>query len=296
MSGVILTINAGSSSVKFALYEVGRGELLSESYWEPAGAGEGHNTAFRQIGRWLDGFTADKKLIAVGHRVVHGGERYAEAVRLDEEVLEELTKLIPLAPLHQPHNLAAIRAVAATDPQLPQVACFDTAFHRGHAPVSERVGLPYALYEQGVKRYGFHGLSYEYIAYRLDQLAPEIARGRVVVAHLGSGSSMCALRDGRSIESTMGFSALDGLPMGTRCGSLDPGVLLYLMQRDKLGVAELEELLYKRSGLIGISGVSNDMRTLKESDDPRARDAIYYFVYRIAQELGALTASLGGLD
>ena len=322
MNEVILTINAGSSSVKFAVYEAGSGEpgllakgqvegigsaphfvakdaggeLLSESYWEAVGGGEGHNLAFQQIARWLEGFIGDRRLLAVGHRVVHGGERYADAVRVDEEVLAELSRLIPLAPLHQPHNLAAIRAVSASDPQLPQVACFDTAFHRGHAPVSERLGLPYALYEQGVKRYGFHGLSYEYIAYRLGQLAPEIARGRVVVAHLGSGSSMCALRDGRSIESTMGFSALDGLPMGTRCGSLDPGVLLYLMQRDKLGAAELEELLYKRSGLIGISGVSNDMRALKESDDPRARDAIDYFVYRIAQELGALTASLGGLD
>ncbi len=323
MNGVILTLNAGSSSIKFALYESGAealellakgqvegigsaphfvakdaaGDLLSESYWESVGGGsEGHKLGFQQIERWLTSYLGDRRLLAVGHRVVHGGERYAEAVRFDDEVLEALTKLIPLAPLHQPHNLAAIRAVAATDPQLPQVACFDTAFHRGHAPVSERTGLPYALYEQGVKRYGFHGLFYEYIAYRLSQLAPEIARGRVVVAHLGSGSSMCALRDGRSIESTMGFSALDGLPMGTRCGSLDPGVLLYLMQRDKMGVAELEDLLYKRSGLIGISGVSNDMRALKESDDPRARDAIDYFVYRIAQELGALTASLGGLD
>ncbi len=323
MNDAILTLNAGSSSIKFALYEAGAGEpellakgqvegigsaphfvakdasseLLSESYWEAVGGGEGHNTAFQQIARWLKGFIGDRPLRAVGHRVVHGGERYSEAVLIDEEVLAELTRLIPLVPLHQPHNLSAIRAVAKSDPQLPQVACFDTAFHRGHAPVSERLGLPFELYEQGVKRYGFHGISYEYIASRLTQIAPDVALGRVVVAHLGSGSSMCAIRGGKSVESTMGFSSLDGLPMGTRCGSLDPGVLLYLMQREGgMGVAELEELLYKRSGLLGISGVSNDMRTLKESDDPRARDAVDYFVYRISQELGALTASLGGLD
>jgi acetate kinase len=232
----------------------------------------------------------------VGHRVVHGGERYTEAVRIDEEVLAELNRLIPLVPLHQPHNLSAIRAVAKSDPGLAQVACFDTAFHRQRAAVSERLGLPFELYEEGVRRYGFHGISYEYIVSRLAQVAPDLARGRVVVAHLGSGSSMCAIREGKSVETTMSFSSLDGLPMGTRCGTLDPGVLLYLMRRDRLGVEALEELLYKRSGLLGISGVSNDMRTLYQSEDPRACDAIDYFVYRIGQELGALTASLGGLD
>jgi len=322
MNEVVLTLNAGSSSIKFAVYRADAGEaellakgqvegigsaphflakdaegaLLAESYWEAVGEGEGHTLALQQIERWLQGFIEGKRLLAVGHRVVHGGEQYAQPVLVDEQVLAELNRLIPLVPLHQPHNLSAIRAVARSDPELPQVACFDTAFHRGHAAVSERLGLPFEFYEQGVKRYGFHGISYEYIASRLAQIAPEPARGRVVVAHLGSGSSMCAIRGGKSIESTMGFSSLDGLPMGTRCGSLDPGVLLYLMQRDRLGAAELEELLYKRSGLLGISGVSNDMRALYASEDPRARDAIDYFIYRIAQELGALTASLGGLD
>jgi len=322
MNEAVLTLNAGSSSVKFAVYRADAGEpellakgqvegigsaphflakdaegaLLAESYWEAVGGGEGHTLAFQQIERWLQGFIEGKRLLAVGHRVVHGGEQYAQPVRIDAQVLAELTRLVPLVPLHQPHNLAAIRAVAKSHPELAQVACFDTAFHRGHAAVSERFGLPFELYEEGVKRYGFHGISYEYIASRLAQIAPDLARGRVVVAHLGSGCSMCAIHGGKSVESTMGFSSLDGLPMGTRCGSLDPGVLLYLMQRDRLGVAELEELLYKRSGLLGISGVSNDMRALYESEHPRARDAIDYFIYRIAQELGALTASLGGLD
>jgi acetate kinase len=322
MNEVILTLNGGSSSVKFAVYQAGAGELellakgqvegigsaphflakdaagalLAESYWEAVGGGEGHTLAFQQIERWLQGFIEGKRLLAVGHRVVHGGERYTEAVRIDEEVLAELNRLIPLVPLHQPHNLSAIRAVAKSDPGLAQVACFDTAFHRQRAAVSERLGLPFELYEEGVRRYGFHGISYEYIVSRLAQVAPDLARGRVVVAHLGSGSSMCAIREGKSVETTMSFSSLDGLPMGTRCGTLDPGVLLYLMRRDRLGVEALEELLYKRSGLLGISGVSNDMRTLYQSEDPRACDAIDYFVYRIGQELGALTASLGGLD
>ncbi len=322
MNEVILTLNAGSSSVKFALYGAGAGEpellakgqvegigsaprfrargaggeLLSESYWEAVGGGEGHNMAFQQISRWLAGFIGERRLMAVGHRVAHGGERYGQPVLIDGDVLEELNRLVPLVPLHQPNNLAAIRAVARLDPELPQVACFDTAFHRGRAAVSERMGLPFGLYEEGVRRYGFHGISYEYIVSRLQQLAPGEAQGRVVVAHLGSGSSMCAIREGRSVETTMSFSSLDGLPMGTRCGSLDPGVLLYLMRRDRLGVEALEELLYKRSGLLGISGVSNDMRALHASDDPRAGQAIDYFVYRIGQELGALTATLGGLD
>ena len=317
-----MTLNAGSSSVKFALYEAApaepellakgqvegigtaprflardtAGELLSESYWEAAGGGEGHNLAFQQIARWMEDFMGERRLMAVGHRVAHGGERYREPAIIDQDVLRELDRLVPLVPLHQPHNLAAIRAVARSNPELPQVACFDTAFHRGRPAVSERLGLPYELQEEGVRRYGFHGISYEYIVSRLQQLAPSQADGKLVVAHLGSGSSMCAIREGKSVETTMSFSSLDGLPMGTRCGSLDPGVLLYLMRRDRLGVEALEELLYKRSGLLGISGVSNDMRALRASDDPRAADAIDYFVYRIGQELGALTASLGGLD
>jgi acetate kinase len=322
MSELILTLNAGSSSVKFALFETGdnelalvakgqvegigtaphfvakdtAGSLLAESYWEPVGGGEGHTVAFRQIWHWLRNATEGRRLLAVGHRVVHGGEQYAQPVIIDEQVLAELTRLIPLVPLHQPHNLASIRAVGKSRPELPQVACFDTAFHRQRPAVSNRFALPYDLYEKGVRRYGFHGISYEYIVSRLQKIAPDLSRRRVVVAHLGSGCSMCAIHRGRSVETTMSFSALDGLPMGTRCGTLDPGVLLFLMRQDGLGVEALEDLLYKRSGLVGISGVSNDMRALEESEDPRAQEAIDYFLYRIGQSLGALTASLGGLD
>jgi acetate kinase len=322
MSDLILTLNAGSSSVKFALFEAGESEpelvakgqvegigtaphfvakdttgaLLAESYWEPVGGGEGHTVAFRQIWRWLSEAIEGKRLLAVGHRVAHGGEKYVQPVVIDEQVVSELTRLIPLVPLHQPHNLASIRAVARGQPELPQVACFDTAFHRQRPAVSDRFALPYDLYEKGIRRYGFHGISYEYIASRLEKIAPDLSRGRVVVAHLGSGCSMCAIRRGKSVETTMSFSALDGLPMGTRCGTLDPGVLLYLMRQDRLGVEALEDLLYKCSGLIGISGVSNDMRALQESDEPRAQEAIDYFLYRVGQSLGALAASLGGLD
>jgi acetate kinase len=272
------------------------GTLLSESYWEPVSEGRGHAQAFGQIWSWLEDAAAGREILAVGHRVVHGGETYRQPVRIDGDVITALTRLIPLVPLHQPNNLAAIRAVAAEHPDLPQVACFDTAFHRGREAVTERFALPYALFERGVRRYGFHGLSYEYIVERLRQLAPAVAEGRVVVAHLGSGCSMTAIGGGRSVDTSMSFSALDGVPMGTRCGMLDPGVLLYLMREDGMGVPELEELLYKRSGLLGLSGVSNDLRALHASDDPRAREAIDYFVYRIGQTLGALAASLGGLD
>jgi len=322
MSDLILTLNAGSSSVKFALFEAGEsepglvakgqvegigtaphfvakdatGSLLAESYWEPVGGGEGHTVAFRQIWRWLSEAIEGNRLLGVGHRVAHGGEKHTQPVIIDEQVVSELTRLIPLVPLHQPHNLASIRAVAKSRPELPQVACFDTAFHRQRPAVSDRFALPYDLYEKGIRRYGFHGISYEYIASRLEKIAPDLSQGRVVIAHLGSGCSMCAVRQGKSVETTMSFSALDGLPMGTRCGTLDPGVLLYLMRQDRLGVEALEDLLYKRSGLIGISGVSNDMRALQESDEPRAQEAIDYFLYRVGQSLGALAASLGGLD
>jgi len=217
-------------------------------------------------------------------------------VPIDSRVLEPLTRLIPLVPLHQPHSLAAIRAMAAQYPDLLQVACFDTSFHRGRESVTEHFGLPYSLFERGVRRYGFHGLSYEYIVMRLRELAPDLVQGRVIVAHLGSGCSLAAIRDGKSVDTSMGFSALDGVPIGTRPGALDPGVLLFLMREDGLGVSEPEELLYQGSGLLGLSGVSNDLRALYASDDPRAAEAIDYFVYRIGQTLGALTASLGGLD
>jgi acetate kinase len=322
MSELILTLNAGSSSIKFAVYQVLDGELalnakgqvegigtaphfiarakegaiLHESYWEPVSSGQGHARAFAQIWSWLGTAAVDGNILAVGHRVAHGGETFSQPVRIDSSVIETLSQLIPLVPLHQPNNLAAIKAVAAQHPELPQVACFDTGFHQGRAPVTERFGLPYQLFERGVRRYGFHGLSYEYIVERLRALAPDVLAGRVVVAHLGSGCSMTAIQGGRSIDTTMSFSALDGIPMGTRCGVLDPGVLLFLMREDGLGVHELEDLLYKQSGLLGLSGISNDLRALQASNEPRAADAIDYFVYRIGQTLGALTATLGGLD
>jgi len=326
MSQSILTLNAGSSSIKFAVYEVrddaltasvkGQvegigttphfvakatdGRLLSESYWEPVAGGRGHARAFKQIWSWLaesaQGAAERQEILAIGHRVAHGGEAYSRPVLITDEVIRVLTDLIPLVPLHQPNNLAAIRAVASDHPALPQVACFDTGFHRGRPRVTEQFGLPRALLARGIKRYGFHGLSYEFIAGRLRELAPEVADGRVVVAHLGSGCSMTAMKQGKSVDTTMSFSALDGVPMGTRCGVLDPGVLLFLMREDRLGVEDLEKLLYKESGLLGLSGVSNDLRDLHKSDDPGAAEAIDYFVYRIVQTIGALCASIGGLD
>ncbi len=327
-AGLILTLNAGSSSIKFAVYSAGAGasdpallakgqvegigtrphflaqrpsgEVVSESWWEPAADGHGsdggHARAFAQIWSWLADFGDGEQIMAVGHRVAHGGEDYAQPVRITPEIIQALARLIPLVPLHQPNNLAAITAVAADHPDLPQVACFDTGFHRGRALVTEQLGLPRALLDRGVKRYGFHGLSYEYIVEKLRTIATDVADGRVVVAHLGSGCSMTAIRAGRSVDTTMGFSALDGVPMGTRPGALDPGVLLFLMREDGLGVEALERLLYKQSGLLGLSGVSNDLRALHQSDDPGAAEAIDFFIYRIGQTLGALTASLGGLD
>ncbi len=239
---------------------------------------------------------AGEPLLAVGHRVVHGGAEFSRPLLVDPPVLAALESLIPLAPLHQPHNLAAIHLLRETQPQLPQVACFDTAFHRTHPQLADLYALPWAYYEAGVRRYGFHGLSYEYIAATLPRVAPAIAGGRVIVAHLGSGASLCALRAGASVDSTMGFSALDGLPMGTRPGALDPGVLLYLVGERGMTPAALERLLYKESGLLGISGVSNDMRVLLASDEPRARLAVDFFVHRVAKEIGALAAVLGGVD
>src|SRR5262245_20935168 len=228
--------------------------------------------------------------------VVHGGARHAAPVLVTSQVLEELRALVPLAPLHQPYNLAAIDAVAERLPGVSQVACFDTSFHRGHQPVADLVPLPAEIRRSGVQRYGFHGLSYEYVASMLPRVAPEIARGRVIIAHLGSGASLCALKDGKSVDSSFGFTALDGLCMGTRPGALDPGVILYLLQTLGMTVKEVETILYKRSGLLGISGVSNDMRDLLVSREPRARLAVDYFVYRAAKEIGALAAVLGGID
>jgi acetate kinase len=322
VADAVLVINAGSSSVKFSVYrvegagppaETARGLLdgigvrphlatrdLDSGAAEdrPLTASEAgdHSGAIAIVAEWLRGHLGGAKPIAVGHRVVHGGTAYAQPVLLDPSVLATLETLVPLAPLHQPHNLAAIRAISAKLPGLPQVACFDTAFHRGHPQVADLFALPWELYEAGVRRYGFHGLSYEHIAHVLPAVAPEIAAGHVIVAHLGAGSSLCALRAGRSVESTMGFTALDGLPMGTRTGSLDPGVVLYLLQARGMAATEIASLLYTRSGLLGLSGVSSDMRDLLASDAPRARLALDYFVYRIVREVGALASVLGGLD
>jgi acetate kinase len=234
--------------------------------------------------------------IAVGHRVVHGGPRFDRPVLVDQDVIAELERYVSLAPLHQPNNLAPIRSIFVRSPGLPQVACFDTGFHRGHDALADHYALPVSLYDEGVRRYGFHGLSYEFVASSLPQVAPKIATGRVIVAHLGSGASMCALSAGRSVESTMGFTALDGLPMGTRPGQLDPGVLLYLLQAKQMTAGQIQKLLYGECGLKGLSGISNDVRDLETSPDPKARFALDYFAYRVALNAGMLAAALGGLD
>jgi acetate kinase len=320
MSGSVLVLNAGSSSLKFTVYRkltAAGGEVDASGQIEGIGTAARFNarngagqkypehpldtvkdarTALDALAQWLRAHFGGQRVLGVGHRVVHGGARYHEPTVVTGELLRELQALAPLAPLHQPHNLAAIAAVAELMPGVSQVACFDTGFHRGQPAVAELVPLPADIRAAGVQRYGFHGLSYEYISSVLPRIAPTVASGRVIIAHLGSGASMCALRERRSIDCTMGFTALDGLCMGTRPGTLDPGVVLYLFQGLGLTVREVEELLYKKSGLSGISGISNDMRDLLASDAPAARLAIDYFVYRAAKEIGALTAALGGLD
>jgi len=248
------------------------------------------------LAAWLKSNYGGSRVLGIGHRVVHGGSRFKAPTVLSPHVLEQLRELIPLAPLHQPYNLAAIEAAMNRLPDVPQVACFDTSFHRGQPPVAELIPLPRDLRQAGLQRYGFHGLSYEYIASVLPQVAPKIAHGRVVVAHLGSGASLCALRDGKSVDSTLGFTALDGLCMGTRPGALDPGVVLHLFQGLNLTAKQVETLLYKQSGLLGISGISNDMRDLLGRTEPDAQLAVEYFVYRAAKEIGALAAVLGGID
>ena len=322
MADVILVVNAGSSSIKFSLYAAGdddqltlqvkgqmagigthprlraldpRGTILADLPYAVADIPD-VPSAMAQVGSWLRDHLGGALPVAVGHRVAHGGPAYASPRLVDDELLTALDRLVPLAPLHQPHNLAPIRAIRHRFPGTAQVVCFDTAFHRGHAAVADRYALPEALYEEGVRRYGFHGLSYEYIARTLPRVAPDVARGAVVVAHLGSGASMCAMRDGRSVDSTMGFTALDGLPMGTRCGQIDPGVVLYLLREKHYDVAGAERLLYENAGLLGLSGISNDVRDLLASRDPRAQLALDYFVYRAGREIGALGAAMGGID
>ena len=321
MTDVVLVLNAGSSSIKFSVFLNGaeepelllRGQLeglytsprfaakdaqgteISARQWD-AGTRLGHDGAIEHLIEFLHSHRADHHLIAVGHRVVHGGLEFSRPVQVNAQVLARLDKLVPLAPLHQPHNLAPIRIVAERMPRLPQVACFDTAFHHGQPEVAQAYALPSAITARGVRRYGFHGLSYEYIASALWRFDAQAAAGRVVVAHLGNGASMCAIKAGRSITSTMGFTAVEGLPMGTRCGALDPGVVLYLMDELKMDARAIEKLIYQQSGLLGVSGVSSDMRALLESPEPRAKFAVDLFVYRIGRELGSLTAALGGLD
>ena len=318
----ILVVNAGSSSLKFSVFrEAQGGEVAVAINGQISGIGtaprfEAKDTAKRPLADkawgpdeksdrtallshlldWVEEHLEGAKLIAAGHRVVHGGSKYSHPVLLTPEVVAELEALIPLAPLHQPHNLAAIKALAEAHPELPQVACFDTAFHRGQPWQSQTFALPRAMTEEGIRRYGFHGLSYEYIARRLPEMAPELADARVVVCHLGSGASMCAIHAGKSIDSTMGFTAVDGLPMGTRTGRLDPGVLIYLMRAKGMGADELEKLLYNKSGLLGVSGLSNDMRVLLESDDPHAAEAVELFCHSVAKETGGLASAMGGID
>jgi acetate kinase len=320
MRDAILVLNAGSSSLKFSVFVSGvdlvplvagnleelqgharfrakdaTGAVVDEHGW-PAGGPPGHEGAIAFLLDWLRANAGGERLIAVGHRVVHGGADYTAPVRVTPEVLARLERLVPLAPLHQPHNLLPIRTLAARMPDLPQVACFDTAFHSAQSPVARTFALPRELSDAGVRRYGFHGLSYEYIASVLPQYDARAAAGRTIVLHLGNGASMCALHAGRSVATTMGFTAVDGLPMGTRTGSLDPGVLLYLMDEQGMDARAIETLIYKRSGLLGVSGISSDMRELLESDHPHAREAIELFCYRIGRELGSLAAALGGLD
>ncbi|MEL6316870.1 MAG: acetate/propionate family kinase [Pseudomonadota bacterium] len=320
MSATVLTLNAGSSSLKFGLFALSAeptalaegaieaigaqprlrvagpdGAPLAEAALEAAAAETPGAAAETALAR-MRALFPEREIAVVGHRVVHGGPVYAEPVVVTDAVLEELARYSAFAPLHQPHNLAGVRAARAAHPGALQIACFDTSFHRNHPWVNDVFALPRAYYDKGVRRYGFHGLSYDYVSGALAAYAPHLHAGRVVIAHLGNGASMCGLLGGRSIGSTMGFSALDGLPMGTRCGQLDPGVVLYLMEQEGLGPAEVADLLYKKSGLLGLSGLSNDMRTLEQAGTPEAEQAIAYFVFRIRRELGALAAVLGGLD
>jgi len=321
MAEAILVLNAGSSSVKFSVFltrgaelelwlrgqaeglltaprfvvKDAGGKVVSERSWKE-GESLGHDGAVSHLIDFLRSNRDEDRLVAVGHRVVHGGLEYSEPIRVTPEVVRALEKLIPLAPLHQPHNLGPIRHLLKQMPNLLQVACFDTAFHRTQPELAQAFALPEDITDRGVRRYGFHGLSYEYIASALPGADPRAAAGKVVVAHLGNGASMCAIQAGRSMASTMGFTAVDGLPMGTRCGSLDPGVMLYLVDELKMDPRAIEKLIYQRSGLLGVSGISSDMRELLSSDAPRARLAVDLFVYRIGRELGSLVAALGGLD
>lgn len=315
----LAVINAGSSSIKFALFEddgefpiIFRGQVeklgvaprlivsdaeggqLVEKRWQASELDHGSATAI--ILETAISVLGGRPVRAVGHRVVHGGTRFSSPIRITSEIVADLRKLCPLAPLHQPHNLAAIEAIASAAPHIPQIACFDTAFHRAQPDIAQMFAVPRELTDLGIRRYGFHGLSYEYVSMRLPELAPRLADGRVIVAHLGNGSSLCAMCGGRSVATTMGFTAVDGLMMGTRCGAIDPGVLIYLMDERGMDARALEELVYKKCGLIGVSGLSSDMRTLRASKEPAAQAAIDLFVYRIVREIGSMAAASAGVD
>ena len=316
----ILVINAGSSSIKFSVFRTAAGGSLSQDVHgqvEGIGAsarltvadakggklaeqpltGASHEDAIAAIQQWFAGHVGSESgFDGVGHRVVHGGQKYSQPALVDAGLLADLEQLVPLAPLHQPHQIAAIRAVSAAAPGVRQVVCFDTAFHHDQPSLAREFALPRELTARGIRRYGFHGLSYEYIVSVLPQVAPACARGKLVVAHLGNGASMCAIDQGRAVCNTMGLTPVDGLPMGTRTGALDPGVLLFLMQHERMDAQQIEQLIYQRSGLLGVSGLSGDMRALLASESPAAREAVDLFVYRIGRELGSLVAALGGLD
>ncbi|UVF22305.1 acetate/propionate family kinase (plasmid) [Microvirga terrae] len=324
MTPVLIVLNAGSSSLKFQVYDMvdgaepqlvwkglfeGLGEtahfivkdisgtILDHVSWDPSD-GIGHEEALMHLVSWLSQFREERKPMAIGHRVVHGGESFSAPVLVDDSVIQRLEALVPLAPLHQPHNLEPIRVVRRRLPGMPQVACFDTAFHQTQSDIATLFALPREMRERGVRRYGFHGLSYDYVSSVLKDYDPRLAEGRVIVAHLGNGASLCALKGGVSVATTMGFSALDGLPMGTRCGAVDAGVIFYMLREMKLTPEEAERVLYTKSGLLGVSGVSNDMRVLRSraAMDVDARRAIDLFVYRITREIGSLMAALGGVD
>jgi acetate kinase len=321
LDSVILTLNAGSSSLKFAAFhpdnsseldplasgeieglgtvaakgriKTARGETTEIGL---APSGGDHHAAMAAILNWLRKSGHDRSVAAIGHRIVHGGLDLIEPTLIDDQALAKIRRLIPLAPLHQPHNIAGIEAATKAFPSTPQVACFDTAFHRSHPFIADAFALPRSYYDEGVRRYGFHGISYEYIARELRSVAPSVALKNVIIAHLGNGASMCAVKGGRSIASTMSFTALDGLSMGTRCGQIDAGVVLYLMTEKKMTAGEISDLLWKGSGLKGMSGISQDMRELEASDSPAARDAIAYFVARIRRELAGLAATVDGVE
>jgi acetate kinase len=319
MADAILVLNAGSSSIKFALFTVPAlariaygsvegigvaphfavrdmaGSVVAERRWAHGEALD-HEVFLRPVLDWIDTHLGDDRLIAAGHRIVHGGANFTAPVRLDKAALAELAKLTPLAPLHEPHNIAAIEALMAVRPDLPEIGCFDTAFHHTVADIVQRLPLPRHFHDEGVRRYGFHGLSYEYISHRLSEIAPGLRAGRVIAAHLGNGASVCAMRDGKSVDSSMGFTAMEGVMMGTRTGSIDPGVVLYLLQSCGMSADDVTGLFYKKSGLLGVSGISSDMRDLLASTDPHAAEGAEMFCASVARHVAGMIPALGGLD